>query len=160
MRYKVAPPARSLASLAEARKAIPMVPDSEADCCRAIQDVRDLQTRDEAREILIFLHALGLVDRTDRGYYRTQEPLDREVLADAYRRNVFAVAELLDAIEATPRTAEEAFEAIRAVVPQWERNRHADWEVVWRDRVERLLDWGVAFGLVHARDVGYTLAGQ
>ena len=34
---KVAPPARSLDRLETARDAVPLVPDDEADCCRAVQ---------------------------------------------------------------------------------------------------------------------------
>jgi hypothetical protein len=37
MRYKVAPPARSLDFLDAARSAVPLVPKAESDCCSAIQ---------------------------------------------------------------------------------------------------------------------------
>jgi hypothetical protein len=160
VRFKVAPPATSLDALAEARAAIPLVPDSEADCCRAIQTSLDLRTREAARELLTFLRALDLVDATDRGYYRTRDPLDRAAAADAFRENVFGVAELLGALGSTPRGLDAVFEDVRDAIPEWERNRHADWESAWRERVEHLLDWGVVFGLVRVDDDGYRLAGQ
>lgn len=160
MRFKVAPPAGSLEDLAEARAAIPLVPDSEADCCQAIQTALILQTRDSASDLLTFLQALGLVDSSNRGYYRTQEPLDRASVADAFREHVFGVSELLAVLDGTPRGVDAAFEEIRDEIPEWERNRHTDWESVWRERVENLLEWGVVFGLVRVDGAGYRLASQ
>ena len=147
MRYKVAPPARSLEFLGEARGAVPLVPDDEADCCRAIQRATDITDRERAREYLTFLRALGLVAESERGYYRTQDDFDPEALATACRERVFLVAELLETVDTSPRTVEEAFEGIREEVPRWERERHADWEGVWQTRVGHLLSWAVLFGL-------------
>lgn len=152
MRYKVAPPARSLARLETAREAVPLVPDSEADCCRAIQGAIDLDDRDTAREFLVFLQALGLVAETERGYHRTRVDPDIDDLAAAYRKHVFLVAELLDAVESGHRTTDAAFEAVRDDIPRWERQRDTDWERRWRESVEELLGWAVLFGLLSVTD--------
>ena len=153
MRYKVAPPARSLAFLERARAALPLVPDAEGDCCRAILRATDVREREQAREYLTFLRALGLVAETDRGYHRTREPTDCEPLAAAYRERVFLVAELLEAVDAGADTPERAFEAVRGEIPRWERERDPGWEENWRTRVENLLGWAVVFELV-ARESG------
>ena len=160
MRYKVAPPARSVDALADARAAIPLVPEPEADCCRAIQDATDCATRDEARTLLTFLQALDLVAESERGYYRTQHSLDREQAGTAFRRQVFPVEELFAALEDGPLDVDGAFAAVREAIPPWERNRHADWTAVWRGRVEHLLEWGVTFGVLTADGTGYALACQ
>ena len=159
MRYKVAPAPRSLDALADARAAIPLVPEPEADCCRAIQRATDCATRDEARTVLTFLQALGLVGESERGYHRTQRPLDRGAAAEAFRRSVFLVDELLVALEAESRDTDEAFAAVREGVPRWGRNRHADGRAVWRDTGSNLLAWGVVFGLLTGGD-GYAIAAQ
>ncbi|MDS0259583.1 hypothetical protein NDI56_09280 [Haloarcula sp. S1CR25-12] len=144
-RYKVAPPARSVEFLETARAAIPLVPDSEADCCGAIRRATGVADRETAREYLTFLRALGLVAESDRGYHRTREDLDRDSVAAAYRERVFLVAELLDAVAVRPRSAESAFEAVRDEIPNWERQRDPDWERHWLERVDRLLAWAVLF---------------
>jgi hypothetical protein len=145
MRFKVAPPARSLDFLREARSAVPLVPRAESDCCGAIQRETGVEDRDTARAYLTFLRALGLVAESEQGYHRTQASLDRAKLAAAYQERVFLVAELLEAIEAGPKTADSAFEAVREQVPRWERERHADWERQWQTNVEHLLAWAVVF---------------
>ncbi|MBX0325945.1 hypothetical protein EGH21_23295 [Halomicroarcula sp. F13] len=158
MRYKVAPPVRSLAALNDARGAVPLVPDDESDCCRAIRRASDVPDRETAREYLTFLRALGLVAESDRGYYRTRTELDEETLATAFRENVFGAAEVLDTLGSDPRTVDEVFAAVRPAVPRWERERHADWERVWHSRVERLLGWATTFGLCRRTDAGYEAA--
>jgi len=152
MRYKVAPPARSLARLETARGAVPLVPDSEADCCRAIQGAIDVGDRETAREYLVFMQALGLVAETERGYHRTREEWTVGTLATAHRDRVFLVSELLEAVESSHRTPSAAFEAVRGRVPRWERERDNDWEHRWGDAVEELLSWAVLFGLLTVAD--------
>lgn len=156
MRYKVAPPPRSLDFLERARGAIPLVPGDEADCCRAIQRETDVGDRETAQAYLVFLRALGLVAESDRGYYRTRTEPARPELAAAFRENVFAAAELLDALDdGETRTGAAVFERVRDAFPRWERERHADWERVWRARVDNLLGWAVVFGLAARTDDGY-----
>ncbi|WP_276272503.1 hypothetical protein [Haloarcula litorea] len=155
MRFKVAPPPRSPAFLADVQAAVPLLPDAEADCCRAIVAATDLSDRETARQYLLFARALGLVAESERGYHRTQADPDRATLADAYRERVFGVPELLAALEDGPLTAAEVFDAVRDAVPNWERERSPDWEREWRDRVEHLLGWAEAFGLIERRDGAY-----
>ncbi|MFU1780532.1 hypothetical protein ACM16X_04020 [Haloarcula japonica] len=155
MRYKVAPPARSCSFLETARTAIPLVPDSEADCCRAIQTATDVTDRETAQEYLVFLQALGLVAESDRGYYRTREDVDRADLARAFEESVFGVDMLLAALGSEPIDTDAAFDAVRDEIPRWERERHADWGPVWRERVTNLLEWAEIFGLAEKTDGGY-----
>ncbi|GCF14817.1 hypothetical protein Harman_27520 [Haloarcula mannanilytica] len=155
MRYKVAPPARPISFLRTAREAIPLVPDSEADCCRSIQTATDVSDRETAREYLVFLQALGLVAESDRGYYRARADIDRAALAAAFEDSVFGVDVLLAALGSEAIDADTAFEAIRDEIPRWERERHVDWEAVWRVRVTNLLEWAVLFELVETTAGGY-----
>ena len=148
MRYKVAPPARSLDFLRRAQGAIPLVPDDESDCCGAIQRATDVGDREQARAYLTFLRALGLVAETDRGYHRTREPVASDALATAYREEVFLADELLAAVAAGADSPESAFEAVRDDVPRWERERDPEWEQTWHARVGNLLEWAVVLELL------------
>lgn len=159
MRYKVAPPVDRETLLA-AHEAVPLVPGSTDDCCARIRERVDLQTRDDAEAWLVFLDALDLAERTDRGYRRRQRDVDPDALGAPFREQVFGVGELLSALADAPDplSADEAFERLREEVPDWERNRHADWEATWRERARRLLDWAVLFGLAERTGDGYALA--
>jgi len=151
MRYKVVPePVADLDALADAQRAVPLVPETVEDCCSRLRDRCGLGSRDSARELLTFLEALGLVTETDRGYRRTRTDPDPDVLGDRFRDRVFGAGELLDALAdaAEPLTADATFDAIRGIVPTWERNRYDDWEREWRERVRRLLAWAVLFEVV------------
>lgn len=152
MRYKVAPPARSLARLETAREAVPLVPDDEADCCRAIRRATGVDDRETARAYLVFMRALGLVTKSERGYHRTREDVSLARLGANFRERVFLVTELLDAVEAGHRTPDAAFEAVRDTIPRWERERDTDWEQRWRAAVADLLGWAALFGLVTVTD--------
>lgn len=143
MRYKIAPPPQSLSDLQQARAAVPLVPDSQTDCCLSVQQATAIDDRERARQYLTFLRALGLVATTERGYYRTQHDFDIERLRMAYRNNVFLVTELCTAATDDP---DEAFHAVRDEIPRWERERHHDWEATWRERIGYLIEWGRVFG--------------
>lgn len=160
MRYKVVPePLPDLDALADAQRAVPLVPDTVEDCCTRLRDRCDLGSRDRARELLTFLEALELATETDRGYRRTQTDVDPDRLAPLFRERVFGARELLSALAASQESlsVDTAFTAIREDVPQWERNRTDDWERAWRERVRHLLDWAVLFGLVRKTADGYDL---
>lgn len=158
MRFKVVPPARSVAFLGEVRSAVPLVPGTVEDCCRRVVDRTDVAARDDAREWLTFLRALGMVAETDEGYRRTRDDLATEDLAAAFRDRVFLAREAMAALDPDePRDADAVYEAVRGAVPRWERDRHDDPDAVWRERVQRLLDWAVAFDLAAERDGGYVL---
>lgn len=152
MRFKPVPERRDVAFLERAQRAVPLVPGTVDDCCARLVEETEVGARDEARTLLTFLRALELVEETPRGYRRRRVEADPEALGDAFVRRVYGAAELREALrEAGSPNADEAFERMRPHVPQWERDRHADWESVWRERVERLLAWSVEFGLA-ARD--------
>ncbi|SNZ06970.1 hypothetical protein SAMN06269185_1349 [Natronoarchaeum philippinense] len=147
-RFKPVPePPESLDGLSEARQAVPLVPDAQADCCARLQRQLELTSRQDAETWLTFLRALELVKRTQRGYARTRDDFDRDELATALRERVVGAETVLDAAaeSAEENAAGAAFEAVREDVPEWERRRHDDWEAVWRDRTERLLGWVALF---------------
>jgi hypothetical protein len=158
VQFKVVPPAPdSLEALETARRAVPLVPRSETDCCARVMDRAGVPARDEAKEWLTFMRALGLVAGAERGYHRTREPVERDRLAAAFHERVYGAADLMDALDPEePVTPEEAFERFADSVPNWERRRHADPERVWRERVRRLLDWAVLFGLAGRTERGYV----
>ena len=157
MRFKVVPPAPdSLDGLETARRAVPLVPRSENDCCARVMDRAGVPARDEAKEWLTFMRALGLVSRSERGYHRTREPVERDRLARAFRERVYGADDLLSALSDEPASVDEAFERFVDSVPDWERSRHADWKRAWRERVERMLDWAVLFGLAGRGGGGYV----
>ncbi|WP_202614482.1 hypothetical protein [Halostella litorea] len=160
MRFKQVPaPPASLDALADYRRAVPLVPGSEDDCCARLQRRTDVATRPDARTWLTFLRALELVEETDDGYARTRRDADPTDLADAFRERVFGAREVLSALGDGPVDAAEAFEAVRPAVPQWERHRNpGTWEADWRERVERLLAWGVLLGLAERTGEGYAAA--
>lgn len=158
MQFKVVPPAPdSLEALETARRAVPLVPRSETDCCTRVMDRAGVPARDEAREWLTFMRALGLVAETERGYHRTRDPFDPDRLAEAFRERVYGADDLLAALDSEePVSPDEAFERFADSVPDWERSRHTDWRTVWRERVERTLDWAVLFGLAGSEGEGYV----
>ena len=160
MRFKHVPPAPpSLDTVTAARRAIPLVPDPEADCCARLLDRLDLPSRDVARTWLTFLRALGLVERTDSGFRRTDADADPERLRSALLDRAFPAAETLAALRAAdgPLAADEVFGRVRERVPRWERHRNPRrWEDVWRERVERLLGWLVLLDLAAREDGGYV----
>ncbi|MFB6172139.1 MAG: hypothetical protein ABEJ23_06370 [Haloarculaceae archaeon] len=155
MRFKVVPPARGLETLAAAQAALPLVPDDETTCCARLMRDTDVPAQDEAKEWLTFLRALGLAALTDSGYRRIQDDPDPAVLAQRFRERVYGADALLAALADAdrPLTAGAAFD--RFDVPEWERRRYADWETVWRERVERVLEWAVALDLATATPDGY-----
>ena len=156
MRYKVVPEPRSVAFLRDVQSALPLVPGTVADCCSRIRDRTDLQSRDEAREYLTFVRALGLAAGHDRGYSQMRDgPADGELGAQ-FHENVFGARETLEVLE-EGRTAMECFAVVRDTVPRWERERHVDWAAVWRERTERLLAWAVEFGLASYENGEYRL---
>jgi hypothetical protein len=148
MRYKVVPDSRGLDTLMAVHQSLPLVPADVENCCVLVVDRTAVLARDDARQWITFLEALELAEETTRGYKRVRTDPEPERLGDAFRRRIFAADELLSALEATESlTVPGAFERLRPIVPQWERDRHQDWETEWRDRTRRLLAWSVVFDL-------------
>ncbi|WP_129112966.1 hypothetical protein [Halegenticoccus tardaugens] len=160
MRFKPVPePPASLDAVATAQRAVPLVPGSADDCTRRLARRLDLPGRDAARTWLAFLRALELAERTPSGYRRVRIEPTPERLRDAFRRRVFGAEEALAALSAAdePRTADEAFEALRDRVPRWEHYRDpSGWEAAWRERTARLLTWLALLDLTEAVDGGYV----
>ena len=155
VRFKIVPPVRSVDFLRDAAETLPLVPGSVEDCCSRIRDGTAVTSRDEAREYLTFLQALGLVAETDRGFHRVRDAPDDEELAEAFRERVFGAREVLGALSDEPRTVEESFDTLRDAIPRWERDRYEDWEAEWHERTERLLGWAETFGLATESDGQY-----
>ena len=150
MKVKVVPRPRGVEFLQQAQLALPLVPNPVEDCCSRLVMDCDVPAQDDAREHVTFLWALGLAAETDGNYHSTREFPDEETLAERFRERVFLADDVLAAVEEgdDPVTPAAAFAAVRDAVPRWERSRHTDWEAVWTERVERILAWAEAFGLV------------
>lgn len=149
VRFKPVPdPPADRSGLAAASRAVPLVPGSEDDCCARLGRRLDLP-RDEARTWLTFLRALGLAERTGRGFVRTGRDPEGEAVVAAFRDRVFGAREVLAALEAADEslTAGATFERVADAVPAWERGKAHDWRATWGERVAALLDWAVLFGL-------------
>ena len=158
MKLKAVPEPGGMEFLDAAQRALPLVPGSENDCCARLLDRTDLVARDDAREWITFLRALGLAEETSSGYRRLRRDPDREELATAFREGVFGVEALLDDLPNDGALNEtEIFERFRGHVPNWERHRRPDWEDHWRERVRRLLGWTVVFGLAERVGDGYRV---
>jgi hypothetical protein len=150
------------------QSAVPLVPGSEDDCCARLQRRRGYESRDVSRTWLTFLRALGLAAETDEGYRRTRTEPTVERVRAGLLEGVLGAAEIgrrlrsddatcgddsedaagsVDVDAAGSVDVDDAFAAVEPLVPRWERTRTDDWESVWRERVERLLDWLVALDL-------------
>lgn len=162
MRFKLVPPApESLDAVADAQRAVPLVPGSEDDCCARLQRRLDLPSRDVARTWLTFLRALDLAVETESGFKRLRTEPTREHVREALLTRVYGAETLLAALrDATePLDADAAFERFRDDVPTWEAHKApANWEATWRERVGHLLDWLALVGLAERRDDGYVAA--
>jgi hypothetical protein len=160
MRIKVVPAPADRALLTDVHEALPLVPGSVEDCCTRIRDRTSVPSRDEAREWLTFAEAVGLAADTDRGFHRVRDPPDEDALAAAFAANVFPVEEVLDALAAgeEPLEAAAVFKSVRKGVPKWERDRYADWESEWEERIALVLEWCAAFGLAEGVDGEYSAA--
>lgn len=163
MQFKLVPePPADLDFVADAQRAVPLVPGSEDDCCARLLDRTDLPSRDAARTWLTFLRALGLAEEKSAGFARTRQDPDREYLREQFRENVFGVPEVLDILVESDEegllSADEVFEAFRDGVPTWERHKNPNsWEEIWLERVEYLLEWCVLLGLVEEVDGKYEV---
>jgi hypothetical protein len=158
-RFKlVPPPPESLDAVATAQRAVPLVPDSEDDCCARLMRRCDLPSRDVARTWLTFLRALELVEETEDGFRRLQTDPTRDHLREVVPRRVFGAAELLDALATSdgPLDVDALFERFRDRVPTWEHHKEpARWERLWRERVETICEWLVLLGLAESTPDGY-----
>ncbi len=154
MRVKPVPaPPDSLDTLAEARRAVPLVPGGEEDCCARIMTRIDIPGRDEARTWLTFLRGLGLVVEGPQGFVRTRDEID---LPTAFREGIYGAREVLAALDEAEGPVDPATVFERFSIPAWERHRRQDAETDWRERVRYLLDWLVLIGEARRTDGGYV----
>lgn len=173
MRYKAVPPTPPsevgdadeptgpAGILATVRDALPLVPRPEDDCCARLVDRVDwIDDRDAATEWIVFLRALGLAERSDAGYSRVRDEIDREAVAAGFQTNVLGAAEVLDALDGAddPLTTATCFEVVEPIVPEWERQRNDAWREEWQSHVERLLAWATILGLAEEQADGFVRA--
>ncbi|MDS0294375.1 hypothetical protein [Halogeometricum luteum] len=160
MKFKLVPePPDELDFVADAQRAVPLVPGSEDDCCARLMRRLDLPSRDVARTWLTFLRAVELAEETaDGSFVRLQrEPTH---LREAFERRVYGASDALDALSDEPKTVADVFEGFDERVPAWERHRAVEnWRDIWTERVGRILDWLVLLDLAERRDGGYVAAG-
>jgi len=158
MRFKwvVEPPA-TLDAVNDVRRAIPLVPASEADCLRRLLDRTDIDDREDASEWLTFLRALGLVDRTASGYRRERVELTADVLVDRLHEGIYGARELYDRLAAADEPL--AVDDLDGTVdlPTWEQHHHTDPEEVRRQRLRRLTEWFVLCGATEQTTEGYLI---
>jgi hypothetical protein len=186
LRFKHVPaPPDSVDVVFEARRAVPLVPDTQDDCCTRLMERVGFPDRDEAAKWLTFLRALDLVAKHEAGYARTREDVPASALADRFLDGVYLAPEVRDAVatatatetateedgdddrsgatvaaDRAGATVAEVFDAVADDVPGYERHKHPEsWREVWRGIVERELDWLVLLGeLDRTDDGGYVPA--
>lgn len=154
-RFKMLPaPPADLDAVADAQRAVPLVPGDEDDCCARLQQRCGYETRDVARTWLTFLRALELAAETDAGFKRLPADPEPGHLRDALLRRVSLAPETLRALVAAadagegPLDADAAFERVRDAVPTYEEYKNPNaWEEIWRDRTADLLEWFVLLDL-------------
>lgn len=158
MQFKLVPPVPpNQESVADAQRAVPLVPGSEADCCARLQSRLSLPSRDVSRTWLTFLRALELAEETPSGFKRRRVEPTEQHLRDAFLRQIYGADHLATALgEDGPIDADEAYEQFRSRVPTWETYKQADWEDVWRERVGQILEWFVLLGIAERAETGYV----
>ncbi|WP_458205812.1 hypothetical protein [Haladaptatus sp. NG-SE-30] len=161
MKFKLVPEAPdAIAFLADAQRAVPLVPGTEDDCCTRLMRRLDLPSRDVARTWLTFLRALELAEETRSGFVRIRRDPERDELAEAFETRVYGATTVLDLLsEHESLSEEDVFDHFRDEIPTWERHKDPSRvEDVWRERVGNLLDWAVLFGLAERTDGAYRRA--
>lgn len=154
MRVKAVPePPESLETVEAARRAVPLVPGTEDDCCARIMDRIDLGARDEARVWLTFLRGLDLVREGPNGFVRTRASID---LSSSFQEGIYGAAELIEFLDDTEKPVSEATAMAQVRIPEWERRRYQDPESAWRKRVRSILEWLVLLGEARRTDDGYV----
>jgi hypothetical protein len=162
MRRKPLPaPPDDLEAVREAQAAVPLVPGTEEDCCARLQGRLELPGRDTAATWLDFLRGLGLAEEGPAGFSRVRTDADDAALAETFIETVYGAREVHETLAGAdaPVDAETVAARTRELVTPWERQRDGpDWETVWRERTEDLLDWLVLLGLAERADGSYRAA--
>ncbi|WP_440771457.1 hypothetical protein [Natronorubrum sp. DTA28] len=160
MQFKPVPePPDDLESLETILKAVPTEAGVVEDCCQHLLEETRLDARNEAETWLVFLRALELVTEEPAGYRRCSSAkggsddtaLVLERCQRAFRDRVYGANLVLEALERAegPLTDSETFGAVRGDVPAFDREVDTGrLETHWTERIRRLLEWGILFGLV------------
>jgi hypothetical protein len=159
VKFKLVPaPPDELGFVADAQRAVPLVPGSEDDCCARLIRRLDLPSRDVARTWLTFLRAVELAEETaDGSFVRLRREPTPTHLREAFERRVYGASDALDALSNEPKTVPDVFEGFDDRVPAWERHRAVEnWRDIWTERVERILDWLVLLDLAAEAEGGYV----
>ena len=158
MRFKLIPAAPDAPDrVRTAQRAVPLVPDSEDDCCARLMRRCGFRSRDVARTWLTFLRALELVEETPSGFKRLDREPTVEHLRDALVRRSYLASPLLEALGETPLTDEAAFAVVRDRVPPWEHQKEPTrWADIWAERATNTLDWLSLLGLAKRTPAGYV----
>jgi len=155
IRYRSVPEPRE-ELLRDVYEAVPADPAATDDCCARIREATALPDRESAREWLLFLRALGLAGRTDRGFYRLEWTEHRQALGQAFEDGVLGARELLGAIaESGPVTREQLVEDLATDDAFSPGRQGAGSGPDLETRVDRLLAWSVLFELVTETDGRY-----
>jgi hypothetical protein len=141
MRYRQLPPAGDLATLESVRRAVPRDPTETDDCCARLCDRTAVERRDHASQWLVFLTAVGCVTEDEAGYYRHDEDIDPEALAERFESHVFGAPEVLGVLDATDRPLTRAEIADRLDARTLDRLQRTDPGSAYLDRV---LAWAVS----------------
>lgn len=166
LRFKHVPePPESVDVVFDARQAVPLVPDTQDDCCTRLMERVGFPERDTAARWLTFLRALDLVAEHEQGYARTREDVPASALADRFLDGVYLAPEVRDAVEAGDdsdgegSTVAEVFDSVDGDVPGYERHKYPEsWREVWQGIVERELDWLVLLDVLERTESGAYVA--
>lgn len=159
MRFKPVPlPPADRSTVETVREALPADADGVDDCCGRLVDRTSIATREEARSWIAFLRALELATADGAGYRRTSREFDRSGVRAAFRERVYgadAILEILDRAEG-PIPAATVHERLCDERSSIERRSSAG-STDSEERVHRLLEWAILFGLAERAEGGYRL---
>ena len=95
------------------------------------------------------------------GTVGVQPDPDRTELGRAFRERVYGVEVVLETITDADRAllVDDVYEQFGPALPWYERRKHDDQiDEIWRERVERTLEWAVLFDLLERTADGYRIA--
>lgn len=142
-----------MADITAVWKAVPLSPDDTDDCCQRLCDRASVETRDHAREWLVFLTALGCVHNSGDGYYREEPEPDEKTSRDAFTNRLLGVEDVLAVLDSTETAL--SVDNVLAELSTDTRQR-IERTVETREYVARLLEWGVVLGSIEKRQGRYT----
>ncbi|ELY90830.1 hypothetical protein [Natrialba taiwanensis] len=154
-------------TLAAVRNAVPATKAAAAetaDCCvrvlertgRGADGTELIRDRDDAATWLTFLRALELATDGEDGYRRTDRELEREAVRAAFRKRVYGVGSILEALDAAaePLSATAVADRVQSQPQPQSRSQSqsSSRRRVQPDRIERLLEWAVLLGLAERHE--------